>query len=282
MSFLAPLALALLIPLGAIFWMSRTPRFNAAALLPGTWGAVVAPRFRAIVAGQSRLAAAQAPFLTLTVAILVAMSLTRPGLDLQDPEGFSGVGGRVVVMDIGADLTRHRQFLDQLHGADRMTSTAIVAVSGDAYRVTPFTTDQAYIDRYVRVLSADMMPRPGQQPHLGLANAERLLDEAGFLVRQVIFLSKRPAPPDIVAVPTASADRIVIDLSDGTSWRDWAEAQQAEIVGRDAIAPLTSNFTAATRAAARAELPDARFDLTPLLITLATALFLLKFRRREE
>lgn len=282
MSFIAPLAFALLIPLGAIFWASRAPRFNAAALLPGTWGAVVAPRFRAIVSGQSRLSAAKAPFLTLGLAALVALSLTRPGLDLQDPEAFSGVGGRVVVMDIGADLSRHRQFLDQLHGADRMTSTAVVAVSGDAYRVTPFTTDRAHIDRYVRVLSADMMPRPGQQPHLGLAHAERLLDEAGYLVRQVVFLSKRPAPPEIVTVPIANADRIVVDLGDGTSWRDWAEAQQAEMMGRDQVSALASDFTAATRAAARAELPDARFDLTPMLIALAALLFLLKFRRRED
>ncbi len=282
MSFITPLALALLAPLMVIFWLSRASRFNAAAMLPGTWATVIAPRFRGIVAGRSQIAVAQAPLLTLVLAGLVAVALTRPGLDLKDPEQYGVVGGRVIVMDIGADLSRHRQFLDELHNADTTTATAIVAVSGDAYRITPFTTDRAHINRYVRVLNADMIPRPGQEPHLGLAHAERLLGETSYLVQQIVFLSRRPAPDDLVAIPLANADRIIVDLSDGTSWQAWADIQQAEFATRDAIATIARDFDAATRAAARSELPDTRFELTPIIIAITALLLLVKFRRRAE
>ncbi len=282
MSFVSPMAFALLIPLGALFWVVRAPRFNAAAQLPGAWARAVAPAFRAIVAQRSEVAAAAAPWLTLCLGILVAIALTRPGLDVRDPDDFATLGGRVVVLDVGADLARHRQFLTALHRADPSTATAIVAVSGDAYRVTPFTTDKAHIDRYVRVLTADMMPRPGQQPHLGLARAERLLEDGGYVARQVVFLSARRAPEKVIAVPKTTADRIVVDLDDGNDWATWAEAQEAETAVRDAIEDIVSDLASSARAAARAELPDARFELTTPLIALTALLWLFKFRRRAE
>lgn len=282
MSFVAPLALTLLLPLAAMFWISRSTRFSAAAVLPGSWGGVIAPRFRALIAQRSKLTTAQAPVLSLFLAALIALSLSRPGLDLKDPQEFGSIAGRVVVMDIGADLSRHRQFLDELHQADTKTATAVVAVAGDAYRITPFTSDKAHIDRYIRVLRADMMPRAGHEPHLGLAHGERLLEEAGYLVRQVVFLSHRPAPEQAVTVPLGNTQRIFIDLGDGSSWKDWANAQQARIAGRDTAAEIAHSFIAATQDAARSELPDSRFELTPLLVALAALLFLLKFRRRAQ
>lgn len=282
MSFVWPLAFLLFLPMTGLIWLSRTSRFAIVARLPGAWSRVVAPRFRAIVAAQSDIAAAASPTLSIVLGILIITALTRPGLDVREPDDFATLGGRVVVLDVGADLARHWQFLDALHQADPATATAVVAVTGDAYRITPFTTDKAHTDRYVRVLTADMMPRPGQNPHLGLARAERLLEDGGYLVRQVIFLSARQPPDQTVAVPEAKARRVVVSLDDAHDWGDWAEAQRADYDGPDAASDITADHIAATWAAARAELPDARFEITPFLIALAALLWLIKFRRRAE
>ncbi len=282
MSFVTPLAFLLLIPMTALIWLSRTSRFAIVARLPGAWSRVVAAKFRGIVAAQSDIAAASSPWLSILLGALIITALTRPGLDIREPDDFATLGGRVVVLDVGADLARHWQFLDALHQADPATATAVVAVSGDAYRVTPFTTDKAHTDRYVRVLDASMMPRPGQNPHLGLARAERLLEDGGYLVRQVVFLSARKPPDQTVEAPVSGAQRIVVSLDDKNDWTDWAEAQRAEYVDTSAVTDIIADHTAATWAAARSELPGARFEITPGLVALAALLWLIKFRRRAE
>ena len=281
MSFAAPFALLLLVPFTALFALRRSPRFNTAAQLPGAWARVVAPEFRRAVTSQSD----GRPFselLTFLAGVLLIVALGRPGVDLKDADDYASLGGRVIVIDVGADLARHRQFVSALREADPTTATAIVAVAGDAYRITPFTSDRTHIDRYVRVLNADMMPRPGQKPHLGLALAERLLEQGGYLVKQVIFLSARAAPEAPVGVPAVRTGRIVVDLGDGDTWRDWAAAQEADLAGRGAIGGIVEDFSAVTRAAARTELPDAAMDLKAPLIGLAAILFVFTFRRRSE
>lgn len=281
MSFVAPYALLLIPPFAALYMLCRSPRFNVAAQLPGAWARVVAPAFRRIVGAQSQTRSAP-QIMTFLAGCLLILALARPGVDLRPPEDFASLGGRVMVLDVGADLTRHRQFVSALQQVDPATATAVVAVAGDAYRVTPFTSDTTHIDRYMRVLSADMMPRPGHKPHLGLALAERLLEQGGFVVRQVVILSARTAPEETVIVPPVGVSRVFIDLLDEDSWRDWATAQTAEIVERDRIDAITGDFFAATWTAARAELPDAMLELKTPLIALAALLFLFKFRRRAE
>lgn len=281
MTFIAPFALLLIGPFALLFALCRSPRFNVAAQLPGAWARVVAPAFRPIVAVQSQSGSAP-HVLTFVVGVLLILAMARPGVDLKDPEDFASLGGRVVVIDVGADLTRHRQFVDALVLAEEATATAIVAVTGDAYRITPFTSDKAHTDRYLRVLSADMMPRPGHKPHLGLALAERMLEQGGYLVRQVIILSARDAPGEVVAVPPVGVSRILVDLSDGDGWRNWASAQEADIASRDAVDAIASDFSSDMLAAARSELPDAVVELKTPLIGLAAMLFLFRFRRRAE
>ena len=281
MSFAAPFSLLLALPFTALFFLRRSPRFNAAGQLPGAWSRVVAPAFRRVVRAHGRDRTFP-PVVTFLAGLLLILALGRPGVDLKSSDDFASLGARVVVIDVGADLTRHRQFIDNLHLADPATATALVAVAGDAYRITPFTSDKSYIDRYVRVLNAEMMPRSGQRPHLGLAQAERLLEQSGYLVRQVIFLSARPAPDEAVDVPSVGIERIFVDLNDGGDWRAWAAAQGADIVARDAVRGIVDDFSSATRAAARAALPDAVFELRTPLIGFAALLFLLKFRRRLE
>lgn len=281
MSFAAPFALCLLIPFAALIWVSRRFGPGPGTSLPGAWARVVGPRFRRTVAARSDIAAAKAPWRAVGIGTLVIAALARPGLDVRQAEDFATVAGRVVVLDVGADLARHRQFLNGLIRTDPDTVLAVVAVSGDAYRITPFTTDGAHTDRYARVLEQDMMPRPGLKPHIGLARAERILEDGGFLVRQIVFLSARRPPDSVVPVPDTGADRIVVGLDPAQNWEEWAQAQNARHLGPGDYGDIAADLSAAARAAARSELPAARFEITPGLVLLAAFLWLPTFRRRE-
>jgi hypothetical protein len=187
----------------------------------------------------------------------------------------------VIILDVGADLARHRQFVDTLIRADPGVATSIIAVAEDTYRIVPFTTDHVQIDRYVRVLNADMMPRPGQKPHVALADAERSLASAGLPARQIVLLSARSAPDQIVEIPRQQSDRYVVKLGDAQGWEQWADAQGATVLRAGSALQLTEARRQQARRIARAEIPTARHDLTVWLIALAAVLWLLLFRRRS-
>ena len=280
MSFVLPYALLLLLPLAGLAWMARAGRRSWAGRLPGAWHQVVSPDLRPLIALRSRLGAAGTPVLCFGIGALLIGALARPGLDADDPEDFATLAGRVIVLDVGSNLARHRHALDALYRADPGVATAVVAVSGDAYRIVPFTTDRAQIDRYVRVLSAEIMPEPGQRPHLGLARAERSLNDAGYLVRQVVVLTGRRAPEQVVEIPGTDSQRYVVALEDDLGWEDWATAQGGSVLARAEIDSVTEELQREARDKARAELPGSRIELSFVLIALSAALWLLLFRRR--
>ena len=282
MSFVAPLALLLCIPLCAFLVLAGRLRTMSTSRLPGAWHGLVAPALRPFMAHRSGLGRAAAPVLCFVLALLVVFSLARPGMDRKDHESLGMLAGRVVIVDVGSDLTLHRHVIDDLFRADPGISTALVAVAGDAYRVVPFTTDKAQVDRYLRVLSAEMMPQPGNNAHLGLALAERMLTEAGFPVRQILILSARQAPETLVEIPTSKSERVVLPLASRDGWSEWTQAQGGTLVQEQDLPALSASLRVDARALSRSDLPTARFELTTILIGLTALLWLLLFRRRTS
>jgi hypothetical protein len=281
MSFVTPLALLLLLPLCGLLLLVRHSGAAMAHRLPGAWQSVVAPGLRRYLALRSKLGRAGAPILCFGVAGLLVLALSRPGLDAPSDDAFSTLAGRVVIIDVGSDLARHRQILEDLHRADPAVSTALVAVSGDAYRIVPFTTDKSQIDRYLRVMSADVMPRPGRNAHLALALAERVLSDAGLPIRQIVLLSARSAPENLVEVPPADSERFIVPIGTVEGWSDWAAAQNSRVLSQDELAGLNVSLRSDANALAQSELASSRNEFTVYLIAIAALLWLLLFRRRS-
>lgn len=280
MSFAMPLALLLLLPLGGLLALARSGAYGRNTRLPGRWQSVVAPYLRGYLAQRSDLARAGTPILCIATAALVIIALARPGLDGDRTDDYATLAGRVIVLDVGSDLARHRHFIDDLQRADPGVATAVIASSGDAYRIVPFTTAAAQINRYVRVLNAQMMPMPGHNPHLALAQAERILADAGFLVRQIVLVTARQAPDQIVGIPAAQSQRFLVSLAGAENWQSWASAQSAVVLRKEAVVRLTRSLKYETASVARSELPSARSEWTTLLLVLAAVLWLPLFRRR--
>ena len=280
MSFVTPSALLLLLPLLAVAFAAWTGVRGVGGRLPGAWHHVVSPGMRPLIAARSGLSTAGMPVLVLAVLALIIGAMSRPGIDADKQAEFSDLVGRVVVLDVGADLARHRHALDAMHEAAPGVAAAVVAVSGDAYRIVPFTTDKTQIDRYVRVLNAGMMPSPGRRPHLGLARAEQMLDDAGYLVRQIVLLSALPASDRVIEIPQTDSHRYTVVLAGQKGWEKWAEQQGAVLLGPGDLAVLASDAEREARRIALAELPGSRTEFTAILIALAASLSLLLFRRR--
>lgn len=282
MSFAAPLVLLLLVPLAGLLGLAVFGGHAQIGRLPGAWHRVVAPVLRGYLATRSNLGRAGAPILCFAVAALVVLAMSRPGIETDDQDMAVNLAGRVVILDVGSDLAQHRLFLDELYRTDAATATAVIAVSGDAYRIIPFTTDKSQIDRYVRVLNAEMMPKPGHNPHIAVAQAERILASSSYLARQIVVLTARPAPPQSASIPPGKSQRFVIPLGSGDGWPEWAQAQNAVLLGADGLAELTQSLRRAAQDAANAQLPAARHEFTTALIALAALLWLPMFRRRSS
>lgn len=280
MTFVLPFVLLLLLPLVGGGVLAKSAGQGRFSRLPGAWQQAVASGLRGYIAQQSKLTQTGTPILCFGTAVLVIVALSRPGLDTDSAQEYTTLAGRVIILDVGADLTRHRHFVDDLHHADSQVSTSVIASSGDTYRIIPFTTDKSQIDRYVRVLNANMIPMPGQSPHLALAQAERLLSDAGYIVRQVVLVTARHGPEQVIEIPLGRSDRFVVPLITDEAWTGWAAAQHAAVLNDDAVADLTQSLRQEAVAAARSELPSARTEFTTLLIALAALPWLLMFRRR--
>lgn len=282
MTFSLPLALILLVPLAGAGFVAASARLGWAARLPGMWAHVVAAQLQPHIARHSGLTLAGAPWLCLGIAAMLVVALSRPSTSSGDAQGYANLAGRVVVIDVGENLARHQIFMDALFDASTVVPTALVAVSGDAYRIVPFTTDKAQIDRYVRVLNVGMMPEPGYRPHLGLARAERILERAGYLVRQIVIVSGTAPPERIVDVPETEATRIIVPLEHAGQWAGWAESWGATIIAKDEPEKIANRLDEAARRTAASELPQSRIDLSIIFLMLAGGLWLLLFRRRAS
>ena len=199
MTFGAPLLLLLLLPLAAIFWLTRRRGGLLLSHLPGHWDRIVEPGLRAFLARRIPERSKGQLTLCLAISVLLVLALARPGIETEDSADYGNLSGRVIVLDLGAgiDVRDQRLFAQRLLEASPGVPAAVVAVSGDAFDIVPLTTDQAQVSRYLQVLHPSMMPAPGRALNLGAAHGEAVLERAGVVAGQVVLVTGGvpPRPP---------------------------------------------------------------------------------------
>lgn len=282
MSFALPLVLILIAPLGALAWALAKGKLATAGRLPGAWNTLITPPLKRYVAAKASASRNSAPFLALTIAVLIVMALARPGADTGDEVDLTGIAGRVVVLDASTDVSAQAVFVRELEDANPNLPTAIIAAGADAYLIVPFTTDPAQTHRYLNALTPDMMPGEGRRLHLGLALAERVLARAGYPAGQVILTSDQPPPQPVAIAPSATIRTVAAIGARPSDWEGFAAAYDAEVIDRGQATSASADLMARARDEAAATLPGARFDFSPWLIGVAMLCWLMLFRRRAS
>ncbi|WP_217512458.1 VWA domain-containing protein [Vibrio metschnikovii] len=188
--FLSPLWLLGILPVGLVLiWLLRY----------ATTTPLIAPH----LAQALGLAGRQRQSLVLGglgVCWLIALiALAGPSFEKQPRPSYSQQSGRVVVMDMSRSLyatdikpnrlsqARYKVF-DLLNGWQE-GSTGLVAYAGDAYIVSPLTTDTATIASLVPNLSPSIMPLPGANAAAGVALAIEMLQQAGFQQGDILLIA---------------------------------------------------------------------------------------------
>ncbi len=278
-----PLVLLLLVPAVAAFaWLARRGD-RYLARLPGDWERLVVPSLRVIVGREATQGAAPQLLGFLALWAVLVIAVARPVWKLEDAANFSNIVGRVIAMDLGggADIHSQRLAAAALIDSAPEVPTALVVGSGDAFNVVPLTTDRNFIDRYLNVITSDVMPTEGQEIPVMVAHSEAVLTRAGVVVGQVVVLVGGE-PPDLANEYLPRWTRVVVAEPDSrVQWSSYANYLDARLVSYDDLTPVVDDLERQIERARHRGDRAAVHDLTPYLLALAALLWLTLFRQRR-
>ena len=199
---------------------------------------------------------------------VAALALAGPSLQQLPDDSFSARDARVIVLDLSAsmlaeDLRPNRLAQVRFRLADMLEAmqegqVGLVAYAGDAYVVSPLTSDTNTIANMLPALRPDIIPVAGSRADRGLALAADLLHKAGMAGGEILLVSD---DADAAAVKTAGelADEGVTVSVLAVGTREGAPIPSgagfvSDRAGNVVIARLDTESLAAVAAAGRGRL----------------------------
>lgn len=209
-AWLLALPLAVLIP-----WAWRRLRRPS-----GDWARICDPHLlRWLSAGQSGSGRGKlGPWWSGGVIAVAALALSGPSWQKLPDTSYSARDARVIVFDLSASmlaedlkpnrLTRVRfRLSDMLQEIDE-GQLGLVAFAGDAYIVSPLTSDMNTITNMLPALQPTIMPVAGSRADRGLEMAAELLERAGQPRGQILLITDSASASDIATAKRLSRSGI--------------------------------------------------------------------------
>lgn len=280
MSFVTPSALLLMLPALALMGWILLWRGSDALRLPGHWHRLIDPVMQPFMARQVVSPNRMPWVFWLAVWTLLVLGLARPVIGWAAPSDFGNLAGRVIALDMGAGVPVERQKLlvYRIIEASPATPTALVVATAEAFDIVPFTTDRSHIERYLEVLSADVMPVAGRATGIAVVHAERVLQRAGLAVGQLVLLSGGRAPPSDTVAAGDWLRAVVVDDA-APEWQVYARSIGARLADGSSLDDVIDDLDDAVADALRGGDRSGDLELRPWLIAGAALLWLLYFRR---
>jgi len=162
------------------------------------------------------------------VLLLAVLALAGPSWQKLPDSAYASRDARVIALDLSNSmlaqdlrpdrLTQVRFHLADLLSETREGQTGLVAYAGDAYVVSPLTTDTHTISNLLPALRPDVMPVGGSRADLALGMAETLLERAGFDRGEVLLITDSATAADAAKARELRDHGIVTSvLAAGTS-----------------------------------------------------------------
>ncbi|MDQ7048821.1 MAG: VWA domain-containing protein [Enterobacterales bacterium] len=192
---LRPEWLWLLIPL--ILLIISVHHFNQQK---SSWQKVVSPHLLAFLIQSKHKESKQNSFWMLgLIASLIIVSISGPSFRQKPVPVFKSESARVILLDLSlsmevADIKPSRvirakhKIMDILE-QNKEGSIALLVYAGDAFIISPLTTDANTIATMIPMLSTGIMPVLGSRPDLAINKAIELLNNAHQADGQIIWLT---------------------------------------------------------------------------------------------
>ncbi|HTJ03665.1 MAG TPA: VWA domain-containing protein [Methylovirgula sp.] len=163
----------------------------------GAWTAAIEPRLlqalaarRAVIpgTGRKRFAAAAAAF-------LIALALAGPAIRAAVQNGFSNLDATVIVVDLSSSMASNGSLSEAQAAAAEIIQAsgsgqiALIAYAGDAYVVTPFTSDRDWLQTLIFSMDGTTIPDAGTRPERALSLAAKVFKEGHIVHANVVLIS---------------------------------------------------------------------------------------------
>ena len=131
--------------------------------------------------------------------IITVIAMAGPSWQKIKLPAYNLSGARVLVMNMSqsmyaTDIKPNRLTQERFKALDMLPnwkegSTGLVTFAGDGYEVSPLTTDSSTLRNLIPSLSPDIMPIAGNNAAAGIAEAIRLLKQAGHNTGDIILMT---------------------------------------------------------------------------------------------
>lgn len=139
------------------------------------------------------------PWLAGLVWLIAAVALAGPSWQKLPDRSFASKDARVLVLDLSLsmlaeDLKPNRLIQARFRLSDMLDETlegqtGLVSYAGDAYVVSPLTSDTNTIRNMLPALRPDVIPVSGSRPDRGLEMAAELLKRSGMAAGEILLIA---------------------------------------------------------------------------------------------
>jgi len=193
--FQQPVWFLALLPLAALIWRLRGRGAGESA-----WRRVCDPQLLSFLLTAPRGADRRLPLGLLVAGWLIAViALADPVWEKRPQPVFSTEEARVVVLDLSRSmddgdlkpsrLERARYKVEDVLRRSREGQVGLVAFAGDAFVVSPLTSDARTITEMLKALDPGLMPVQGSRADRGLRKAGELLTQAGAPHGEILLIT---------------------------------------------------------------------------------------------
>ena len=189
---LLALPLAVLLP----WWWRRARRPS------GDWERICDPHLLRWLSVEQQSSQERRPlgqWLAAAALIVMVLALAGPSWQQLPESSFAARDARVIALDLSASmlaedlkpnrLTRARYALADILAENLEGQTGLVAFAGDAYVVSPLTSDTNTIANLLPALEPEVLPVSGSRADRALSLAAALLVRAGFSQGEILLVT---------------------------------------------------------------------------------------------
>lgn len=222
--FLRPAWLLLIVP-GIIFAAMALHR----TLRSAQWDKVIDPELQSHMLdarpGKQSYVSAIAVFLA---SLIAAIAIAGPSWQRSAVPLVKNPDALILMMDMSLSMnstdmapnraTRAvRKATDIVRGREDGV-TAVIAYSGEAHTVVPFTDDKATVEHLLTSLSPEIMPKLGSRPDKALIQAQALMTDAGISEASILMITDGIQEKDIERIrATLPVDTTLSLIAVGTA-----------------------------------------------------------------